>query len=275
MLPFLIAVACSSSDMQTEANRNKMESIEKLPVESWQSLSLKKIFFGHQSVGYDIMNGIKDVMDERPHIELNLLEAKNTNGSGAPAFVHAAVGRNCDPKSKVSEFQELLDAGLGKETDIAFVKFCFVDLLPGSAADTIFDDYRRAMADLKQRFPRTTFVHVTVPLTSDEKGIKGVFKKTKDIIKSILGKTNAYDNTSRNMFNSRMRKEYQGREPVFDLAAIEATYPDGRQLVNDRHGIRHYSLIPEYTNDGGHLNKLGRKIVAEQLLIFLAKVRNP
>ena len=34
-------------------------------------------------------------------------------------------------------------------------------------------------------------------------------------------------------------------------------------------GKTYYSLISEYTRDGGHLNERGRKIVAEQLLIFL------
>jgi len=36
----------------------------------------------------------------------------------------------------------------------------------------------------------------------------------------------------------------------------------------------YFTLIPEYTDDGGHLNTLGRKIVAEQLLIFLADPAN-
>jgi lysophospholipase L1-like esterase len=33
------------------------------------------------------------------------------------------------------------------------------------------------------------------------------------------------------------------------------------------------SLCPEYTEDGGHLNAVGRKTVAEQLLVFLAGLK--
>lgn len=31
-----------------------------------------------------------------------------------------------------------------------------------------------------------------------------------------------------------------------------------------------YALVPEYTHDGGHLNSIGRKLAARQLLLFLA-----
>ncbi len=30
-----------------------------------------------------------------------------------------------------------------------------------------------------------------------------------------------------------------------------------------------YSLVPDYTDDGSHLNEKGRKVVAEQFLLFL------
>jgi hypothetical protein len=31
-------------------------------------------------------------------------------------------------------------------------------------------------------------------------------------------------------------------------------------------------MVPEYTTDGGHLNEIGRKKIAEQFLILLAKL---
>ena len=61
-----------------------------------------------------------------------------------------------------------------------------------------------------------------------------------------------------------------GKEPLYDLAKIEATYPDGKVLSYSRHGKIQYTLIPTYTNDGGHLNEKGRRIAAAQLLILLA-----
>ena len=30
-----------------------------------------------------------------------------------------------------------------------------------------------------------------------------------------------------------------------------------------------YALVPQYTDDGGHLNEVGRLLVGEQFLLFL------
>jgi hypothetical protein len=69
-----------------------------------------------------------------------------------------------------------------------------------------------------------------------------------------------------------LRKEYTGKEPIFDLAALESTNPDGTRLSFTQNGKTAYALVPTYTTDGGHLNEQGRKLVAEQLLIFLASL---
>ena len=67
-----------------------------------------------------------------------------------------------------------------------------------------------------------------------------------------------------------LRKQYDGKEPLFDLAKIESTLTDGMRLSYKKDGKSIFALIPDYTHDGGHLNEYGRKIVAEQLLIYLA-----
>ena len=61
-----------------------------------------------------------------------------------------------------------------------------------------------------------------------------------------------------------------GKEPLFDLAMVESTYEDGSRYTFSANGHTYYALVPEYTKDGGHLNELGQKVAAEQLLIFLA-----
>ena len=77
----------------------------------------------------------------------------------------------------------------------------------------------------------------------------------------------------RNEFNDMMRNEYEDREPIFDLALIESTFLDGKREMYQENDIIYYSLVPDYTNDGGHLNEKGRKLVAEQLLIFLSELQ--
>jgi lysophospholipase L1-like esterase len=71
-----------------------------------------------------------------------------------------------------------------------------------------------------------------------------------------------------------LRKNYEGKEPVFDLARIESTRPDGTRETFTQDGKTYYALVPAYTKDGGHLNKLGRKKVAEQLLLLLVSLSN-
>ena len=59
-----------------------------------------------------------------------------------------------------------------------------------------------------------------------------------------------------------------GSEPLFDLAGIESTLPDGTRCTQFLDRNRTPGLIPEYTNDGGHLNDVGRAIVATAFLQF-------
>jgi lysophospholipase L1-like esterase len=60
-----------------------------------------------------------------------------------------------------------------------------------------------------------------------------------------------------------MRAEYTAKELIFDLALLESSSTRKKRRTNP-------ALLPIYTEDGGHLNDLGSKIIAEQLLIFLA-----
>jgi len=70
-----------------------------------------------------------------------------------------------------------------------------------------------------------------------------------------------------------MRQEYQENGNLFDIAEIESTLPDGSKVTYDYMGNTYYALAPQYTNDGGHLNEAGRRIVvAQQLLLFLARL---
>ena len=79
-------------------------------------------------------------------------------------------------------------------------------------------------------------------------------------------------NIKRNEFNDLVRKEYTGKEPVFDLAMVESTYSNGSRNRFKADGNAYSALVPEYSHDGRHLNETGRKKVAEQLLIFLANL---
>jgi hypothetical protein len=241
--------------------------IKDIPVSRWEALSEKKIYFGHQSVGFNIIDGLKDLMKENPQIKLNIVESHDPADFSSPLFAHSPIGKNYNPISKIDDFKKFMDNGIGNNADIAFFKFCFVDVTAETDIQKIFNYYREVMNYLKEKYPKTIFVHVTVPLTTVQSGPKAFIKK-------IIGKPiDGYaDNIRRNQFNGMLRKEYEGKAPIFDIARIESTFPNRKSLTFINDGKAFYTLIPEYTHDGGHLNETGRKIVAQSLLVLLAQL---
>jgi len=235
-----------------------------VPASSWEKLSKKKIFFGHQSVGFNIIEGLKDLMKENPHIKLNIVETNNPDAFNKGIFAHSRVGKNVDPKSKIDEFAKFTEQGIGENADIAFFKFCYVDVKSETDSQKVFDDYKKSMTLLNKQYPKTQFIHVTVPLKQKQTSPKAWIKK---IIGRPIGGYD--DNIKRTEFNELLINEYDGKEPIYDLAKIESTRPDGKRETFSSDGKTYYALVPGYTYDGGHLNETGRKKAAEQLLILL------
>lgn len=216
------------------------------------------------SVGENILDGVRDIMREHPDIQLNIVETNSPSSFDQPIFAHSRIGINGDPKSKIDAFVQYMDGGIGNSADIAFFKFCYIDILSVTDADEVFNRYRTAIETLKRKYPKVTFVHVTAPLRVVQTGFLVPIKK---IISRPLG--GYEDNIKRKRFNDLLRQEYEGKDPIFDLARIESTYPDGRQSTFDNEEKSYEALVAVYTYDGGHLNEIGRKIVAGQLLSFL------
>jgi hypothetical protein len=242
-------------------------SLERIPESNWKKLSQRKIYFGHHSVGYNIIEGLSETIAENPEIKLNIVESENPFALTGPMFAHSRLGRNHYPISKVDAFVSLMNAGFGRKADIAFFKFCFVDIVAQSNVNQIFSQYNQQVEQLRRQYPNTRFVHVTTPLTIVQSGPKA-------FIKSIIGRPiDGYeDNIKRHLFNEMMRKHFRDKDPIFDLAQVESTQPDGKRSAFKKDGKIYFSLDPEYTSDGGHLNEKGRKIVAKALLVLLASL---
>lgn len=238
-----------------------------IPASAWKNLAQKKICFGHQSVGANILDGIKGLMNENPQIKLTIIESPDGVPKGQGAFYHFRVGNNMEPNTKITSFATSMGQNSCKDADIAFFKFCYVDITPSTDPEKLFENYRKNMAHLTAAYPGTTFVHVTLPLTKHQTGLKALIKKM--IGKPVSGRE---DNIVRNRYNMLLLKEYTGKSPVFDLARIEATNPDGTQELFDYNGSKYFALVPRYTSDGGHLNETGRRVVAAELLRFLAYI---
>jgi len=241
-------------------------SLADVPDSAWTALAAKRIYFGHQSVGANIMEGVADLAAAEPRLGLRVVTDDGALAAGG-AFLHGAVGRNEDPGAKTDDVAARLDGPLAGRVDIAFHKYCYVDVTAGADVPALFDHYRQTMERLAAAHPGVVFVHVTAPLVTVPAGASATVKR-------LLGRTSgrAADNLARERFNELMRKAYAGREPVFDLAAVESTRPDGTREAVDAGGGRAYALVPAYASDGSHLNAAGRRRVAEELLVFLARL---
>jgi len=255
---------------KTYSDKITLPSIDDVPREYWAKLAEKTIFFGHQSVGYNIIDGITDILNERDYIKLNIIEAREPSAFDQPVFAHSQVGMNTKPFSKIEQFEEIMGSGVGSKVDIAFFKFCYVDIMRNSNPQKIFDGYSTALDALKDRYPNAKFLHVTVPIRSTPKGAKKYMKQT---IKLLIGKPGFFeDNMMRQNYNDLLRNAYSKTGLFFDLAHVEAVNSSGFGCYSQKGTEEVYVIAPEYTEDGGHLNSLGRKKVAEQLLIILAEI---
>lgn len=263
-----LPIGCNGGKMPEKSSQ--FPSIKDVPDSAWKKLAQEKIYFGHQSVGNNIIDGIKNLMKKNPQIKLNIIETIDPSKFNVPIFAHSRVGKNMDPKSKIVAFGNFVKNGIGDTANIVYFKFCFVDVDAGTEIQKLFGEYKSKMLSLKKQYPKTTFIHFTVPLLRKSK------TTLKSLIKRIVGKNGEFfdneHNIKRNEFNDLLRNEFEGKEPIFDLAKAESTHPDGRMETFTKDGEKYYSLVPDYTNDGGHLNDKGRKIIAEQLLIFLANL---
>ena len=263
---------CTRVKTKEDTNKIVLPSIDDVPQEYWVKLAEKKIFFGHKSVGYNIIEGIEDILNERGQIKLNIVEARDLAKFDMPIFAHSQVGMNTDPVSKIEDFTSIMDAGVGNKVDIAFFKFCYVDVMRDSDPQKIFNRYSTAIEDMQRRYPQTKFLHVTVPICSAPKGAK---RNLKHSIKLLIGKPGVLDdNMMRLRYNKYLNDAYCETESVFDLALIESIRASGFRCYAEKGVERVYVMAPEYTDDGGHLNALGRRRVAEQLLVILAEVAN-
>ena len=225
----------------------------------------KRVFFGHQSVGNNIITGIKDVLVNYDDIHFNFISVDTSSQLPQNYFADSYVGENTNPNSKCDSFEQKIEHIFSGKLDVALMKFCYVDINAKSNVESVFGKYRSTIDLLKSKYPQIIFVHVTMPLVSKAGGLK-------HSIKSLLGysSNDEIENIKRNIFNS-MLTQYYANELIFDLAASESTYPDGKRESFSSNGQTYYTLIKDYTDDGGHLNKTGRKLAATKLIEILAK----
>lgn len=232
-----------------------------------ERIAQRRIFFGHQSVGVNLLDGIKQLAT-MAGIPVRVVEVKAASSVEQWTIGHTFVARNGDPFLKLKSFEQAMGqqpTGL----DIALVKFCYVDITADTDVKALFARYCATIDGLKTKNPGTTFVHITAPLTTVQSGFKASLKK-------LVGRSpsGAVENIRREEYNELLRQAYRGREPLFDLARVESTAPDGTAVTGEWKGSVAPAMAPVYTDDGGHLNAAGRLRAARELVSVLAAIPN-
>ena len=95
----VLITACEGEKMQ-ETDRVTVvskRSVANIPESAWQRLSKHKFYFGHQSVGYNIIDGINDIMMENPQVRIDIVDTKDPAMLKEGVFAHSSIGQNTDP----------------------------------------------------------------------------------------------------------------------------------------------------------------------------------
>jgi lysophospholipase L1-like esterase len=230
-----------------------------------EALSKARILMGHQSVGRNVIAGLQELATELS-VPLRIVVIDGVPPDLEPGVFHSEIGENGDPEGKCEVFSQLLTRPDRPVYDLAMMKFCYADLRNGTplSVEQMLERYTRLVESLKTQRPDVRLVHITLPLKAEPPG------RTTTVKRFVGMSTEAdADNSLRNSFNAGLQERVAG-EPLFDLAAVESTRPDGSRAAFVQDGQIKYMLAREYTEDGGHLNQLGRRRAAIEFVRTLA-----
>lgn len=191
----------------------------------------ERVFFGHQSVGENIIAGAES-------LGFQFEAATSKDDYTQPKLGAAHLPANGEPLRKMANFETFVNA-IGV-ADVAAMKLCWIDFTPDSDVNELQTTYVSTINDLIAKNPKTTFVHITPPLTTDAPNL----------------------NRARIAYGNWMKSTYGSIAVVFDLGEVISTRPDGTACEDG--GSRR--LCPEYASDSGHLNALGQERAAKAFL---------
>lgn len=215
------------------------------------------VLFGHQSVGQNILDGIAELAHTGVAVPRVLVDLNQpTDAAPGVTLAHFRVGKNGAPLTKIHDFERTVMGDAGRRAQAALFKFCYVDLRDANQVAPLFEAYLQMTERLQRERPDLVLAHVTMPLRSVPTGIVATARR-------LLGQRHPQSaaNAARHAFNELLRERCGSVAPLFDLAAIES---GGRDAAP--------RLLPLYTDDGGHLNRQGRQVVAERFVDFLERL---
>ena len=218
-----------------------------------------RIFFGHQSVGENILGGVRAVCSDFPIFSLS-----DQSLSRAPwGLYHKSLGVNREPASKLEAFRQIVER-TGEYFDVAMMKLCYIDVDRDTDPQSLFSRYCLMVNEVENAYPHICLIHITVPIRTLRLGLRSNIRL---LAGRRIGACEAA--LRRDEYNDLLRGEFASSGKLFDLARIESTRRDGKVNEVRYPGGRVSSLLPELTTDGGHLNETGASLVATHLIELL------
>jgi len=119
----------------------------------------KRILFAHQSVGNDIVEGVK-LLVAGSGASLEVVETRQP-ADGRTGLFHFKAGTNGDPLGKLRDFEKTVNESAARGFDIAMVKFCYIDFDANTDGAALARSYIDTLERLQSNFPQTRFVAIT------------------------------------------------------------------------------------------------------------------
>ncbi len=243
---------------------------------SLDAVRTKKLYFGHASIGSQIIEGLKNMSNNNsPKYGMSFYEDPAVlNG---PALVYPYIGPNGNPFDKIKRFDDRMhqtDSNgnrWGDILDIAYFKFCYVDVRENADVDSTYNSYIREINSLKAEFPSCVFVYFTVPLDG-----------------RVVLESSRLGNRNRAMVNDKIRAYVKANGGyLFDIADLEAHDENGVLQTFELDGQTYpkaWFVEDNYENDGwmtsdggeaAHLNDRGKEHLANAMWQLWANIVTP
>ncbi len=214
-----------------------------------------KVLFCHASVGGTVVNGMvgnRGLAKADPG-RYSIGQQANADATwfdGHSGLIN--ISRTDWPLngSKARGFDHLIREmgyGLPSRTNVAFMKYCYIDWLPGTEVEQKWTEYRTTMETLEADYPAITFVWWTSAITAAGDG-----------------------GDVRERFNNLVREYCAARGKVlFDLADIESHDLQGNPCHDD---LGAEAMYAGYAADGQHPTDIGQMRLASAVWWLLARI---
>lgn len=224
-----------------------------------------RTFFGHQSVGQNIIDAIPAIYASQDTPSPTIVESSTPLQASGGYLQHAFIGTNGDPLGKIADFDRIMRSGVASQIDVAAMKFCYIDFNESTDVDQVFNFYQETLGRLSKDYPNVTFLYITVPLTTE----RSLVTRVKDRL-GLSDFNPPADNVIREKFNRKVRAEYSDSGRLFDIAAAQST-SDGIRTLRSYDGAEYYAMESSLASDLGHLNESGATAIGSAFLEAVAQ----